>query len=111
MQLHRTLAAFGADVTLHHGDCVGGDALAHAHARMLRQSITIHPPDTPGYRAWCVGNEQRPQRPYLTRNRTIVDSCDVLVALPKTPAREELRSGTWATVRYARKQGVRVIVI
>jgi predicted Rossmann fold nucleotide-binding protein DprA/Smf involved in DNA uptake len=32
-----------------------------------------------------------------------VNETGVLVAMPDGP--EELRSGTWATVRYARKQG------
>lgn len=48
--------------------------------------------------------------PPLERNHRIVDACDVLIACPKD-AQEQLRSGTWATVRYARKQGKRVIVI
>jgi outer membrane protein insertion porin family len=45
----------------------------------------------------------------LDRNRAIVDSCDVLIACPKGP--EEQRSGTWATVRYARKQKKRIVII
>lgn len=44
---------------------------------------------------------------YLDRNREMVDGADVLIAFPKT-AEEETRSGTWATIRYARKVGVEV---
>lgn len=37
----------------------------------------------------------------LARNHIIVDAVNVLLAAPQTDA-EEVRSGTWATVRYAR---------
>ena len=39
----------------------------------------------------------------------LVDACEVLLATPKGP--EKLRSGTWATVRYARKVGKRIVII
>lgn len=45
----------------------------------------------------------------LERNRLIVDGSDLLVACPKGP--EERRSGTWATVRYARKKGVPIVIV
>jgi predicted Rossmann fold nucleotide-binding protein DprA/Smf involved in DNA uptake len=47
--------------------------------------------------------------PYLERNHAIVNESDFLIAAPDGP--ETLRSGTWATVRYARKVGKRVLVI
>jgi hypothetical protein len=37
----------------------------------------------------------------LVRNRAIVAASDVLIAAPESD-KEEPRSGTWATVRYAR---------
>lgn len=46
----------------------------------------------------------------LERNHDIVDSCDLLLATPKG-YKEELRSGTWATIRYARKEGRKYIII
>ncbi len=49
-------------------------------------------------------------KPYLERNRDIVDASEVLIACPST--REEvMRSGTWATVRYARKKGMKITLI
>lgn len=48
--------------------------------------------------------------PPLTRNRNIVAASFVLVAAPLTDI-EELRSGTWATVRYARKANTPVIML
>lgn len=41
---------------------------------------------------------------YMTRNDMLVAACDTLLAFPKT-AVEQVRSGTWATVRRARKAG------
>lgn len=41
---------------------------------------------------------------YMLRNDALVAEADVLIAFPEG-AREVLRSGTWATVRRARKAG------
>lgn len=98
---------------VHHGDCVGADEELDAYVRTLGGVlIVIHPPSNPSKRAFCFqpGDVQRPERPYLDRNRDIVDACDVLVAAPRTD-QEELRSGTWSTVRYARSVGRRVVVL
>jgi len=51
-----------------------------------------------------------PRKEYLTRNHELVDASSVLFACPKG-THEELRSGTWATVRYALKQHKEVVVI
>lgn len=92
---------------LHHGDCIGADELCHEFADKCGYEIVIHPPVKPDKRAFCTPTEGEILEPYeyLTRNHHIVDSCDLLVAMPKVIGQEELRSGTWATVRYARKQG------
>lgn len=88
----------------HHGDCVGADAEAHEIVRELlpQCKIIIHPPTVPHKQAFCHGDETRVNKPYLQRNRCIVDSVDLLIAAPWTNE-EQLRSGTWATIRYARK--------
>lgn len=49
-------------------------------------------------------------RPPLERNRDVVDASDVLLACPGGMA-EEQRSGTWATIRYARKAGKPVVIV
>ncbi len=46
----------------------------------------------------------------LVRNRTIARSCDYLVAAPAT-TEEVVRSGTWMTVRRARKFGKPIIIL
>ena len=100
----------------HHGDCVGGDELFHTILNdelRLRNQVVIHPPTNETHRAFCKGRVIRvilPAKPYLIRNKEIVNSSKILLALPKDREREEKRSGTWATVRYARKQGVEVVL-
>jgi predicted Rossmann fold nucleotide-binding protein DprA/Smf involved in DNA uptake len=42
-----------------------------------------------------------PKEP-LERNKDIVNECDMLLAVPRNPDKEELRSGTWHTIRYAK---------
>lgn len=108
------------DVTeLHHGDCIGADDEAHAIATDLHITVVIHPPENEAKRAWCHSEDMRRPRPYLDRNHAIVDLLATvrhdgarafLIAAPKGP--EVLRSGTWATVRYARNSaGVRTEVL
>lgn len=95
---------------LHHGDCIGADAQAHAIALALGVSIVIHPPINPAKRAFCKGTEVLPENEYLIRNHHIVDQTDILVAAPKTDY-YQLRSGTWATVRYAKLLDKPVVVL
>jgi hypothetical protein len=96
----------------HHGDCIGADAQAHAIVRRLAPScrIEIHPPIDSKARAFCDGNFFWPRMEYLKRNLRIATLCEELVAAPLTRA-EELRSGTWSTIRYARKAGKRIHMV
>lgn len=106
-----------APETAHHGDCIGADAAFHAIclARGVK-SVVIHPPDIDVKRAFCQAAAPatlvlfREPKPYLDRNHDIVDECELLLACPKG-LKEERRSGTWATVRYARKQGKPVVIV
>lgn len=105
------LLALSGAVAVHHGDCVGVDAQAHALALWFGIPVVLHPPSDPKARAFCGrAAEVRVEAPYLTRNEQIVDEVDLLIAVP-AQAQEVLRSGTWATVRYARRKGVPVKVI
>jgi hypothetical protein len=111
--LHRLLSdrARTGPAELHHGDCVGADAEAHLIATRLQIPVVLHPPTDPSRRAFCAPVQRSfPPRPYLERNHGIVEATTVLVATPST-ATERRRSGTWATVRYARKRGHSVIVV
>ena len=99
----------------HHGDCVGSDEQAHT---MVPEAcdIIIHPPKNPGKRAFCDLTKSGKsiavlqEFEYLERNHHIVDACEVLIATPKGVT-EEVRSGTWATIRYARKQNRCIIIV
>lgn len=85
----------------HHGDCVGADAQAHNIARSFGLKVITHPCTIHSKRAHCSADyEEIPMAP-LTRNKRIVKVVDHLVAAPFEPT-EQRRSGTWATVRYAR---------
>ena len=96
---------------LHHGDCVGGDENAHKIVRKITGvKIIIHPPTYQKYRAFCRGDVILNQRPYLDRNKDIVDHSDFLIATPGE-FKERLRSGTWSTVRYARKKNKPIYII
>ncbi len=89
----------------HHGDCIGADDEAHDIARGLGLLVYLHPPEISVKRAFCRirNNEMSFQvAPYLERNRHIVNTTAALIATPGE-TEEQLRSGTWSTVRYARK--------
>jgi hypothetical protein len=99
---------------LHHGDCIGADAQAHDLARILGMRVELHPPDDGRKRAWCAMHEDEwvyPARYYLDRNADIVNSARILLACPSEETGESLRSGTWATVRAARRRGKHIAVI
>jgi len=109
----------GDPIFFHHGDCKGADAEAHEIMCQLRENvknipapkIVIHPPVKRVMRAYCQGaDEILPPQDYLDRDRAIVDCCIGMIAAPKTN-KEELRSGTWYTVRYARKTSKPVFIL
>jgi hypothetical protein len=96
----------------HHGDCDGSDDEAHDIATELGYKIFIHPPKNPSKRAFRkVPPEQMfPEKDYLPRNKDIVRAGASLIATPFEFV-EILRSGTWSTVRFARKLGKPVFLI
>ena len=103
------------DSEFHHGDCIGADAQAHEIARRLGYCIVIHPSVNSTKRSFCVGDEERARMDYVSRNHQIVDETTFLIAAPQTELerlrRDRLRSGTWATIRYAVKHNHRVILV
>jgi len=87
----------------HHGDCIGADTIFHFVCMELNIPVVLHPPLNDGKRAGCQDADLvLPRKAYLARNRDIVDASDELIAVPGEKT-EQLRSGTWATYRYARK--------
>ena len=97
-------------LAFHHGDCVGADAQAHMIAQALGIPVVLHPPSNDSKRAFCAAAEELPPLPYLQRNHAIVDASQVMLATPGE-AEEQLRSGTWATIRYSKRRGVTLYVV
>lgn len=94
----------------HHGDCIGADGEAHDLAVYYAWSPIIHPPSNPEKRAFKKSGRIGHPMPYLDRNRIIVSETDALIATPGE-YKEQLRSGTWSTIRYARKLKRKIIII
>lgn len=87
----------------HHGDCVGVDEQSVGLIReYFGEVIHTHPPLNSSKRAHVGGRLYVPKE-YIERNHDIVDAVDMLFVIPATK-HEVLRSGTWATLRYALKQ-------
>jgi hypothetical protein len=103
----------GELVTLHHGDCSGADNTANTLATVLRWKRESHPatglPEK--YSAQCDVDIRHDPKPPLDRNQDIVAAAEELIALPLKSETEATRSGTWATVRRARKKRIVITLI
>lgn len=93
---------------LHHGDCIGADEEAVGIAHLLGIATVCHPPEKAEYRAFTHNEQTLRPKAYIPRNQEIVRMTQELVAVPE--GAEVTRSGTWSTVRYARKLG-RVVTV
>jgi hypothetical protein len=95
MQLRLLLRSIlGGTKTFNHGGAIGAD----------RQAASLVKLFVPRVDAVCFPAGRDP----LGRNRKIVAASQILIAAPATDE-EIIRSGTWATVRYARAAGIPVI--
>ena len=98
---------------IHHGCCKGADEMAVVTCYNNGIKIVAHPPTNPkvmSVKSVELSSLVMPKAPYLNRNKDIVNASEMLVALPNTNE-EELRSGTWSTVRYARKKARMITII
>ena len=94
----------------HNGDCIGADSFAAHFWHALGGKVHLHPPSYNGKRVFFAADSHSAPRPYMDRNTDIAKAGDVLVAMPKE-FQEELRSGTWATVRRARRMRKPIIYV
>lgn len=95
---------------VHHGDCLGADwELVDDCVNPVKWFIVAHPSNIKGMTGHAYADERHEPKPPLARNRDIVNACETLLACPEGP--ETPRSGTWATVRYARKQRKPVLIV
>jgi hypothetical protein len=86
----------------HFGDCIGADAQAFDIAVEFNFCTFAHPGPNNEKRAFKPATVVLDELPNLVRNRVIVDTCAMLIATPKE-SHEIVRSGTWATIRYAQR--------
>jgi len=98
-----------------HGGATGSDTQAHKLAvGFLPESfIAVHPASFDSEGWWRKNYPSAfvaQWEPPLKRNHKIVDGSEHLLATP-AGMHEERRSGTWATIRYARKQEKPITII
>jgi hypothetical protein len=106
------------NINVSHGDCIGADTDFHNLCLEYRNlnphkilKIQIFPPDDSKMRAFNNGDFLMPEKPYLKRNDDIINNSEILIACPIDKNREILRSGTWSTIRKARKLGKQTYVL
>ena len=114
----RILDSCGNYIIVNHGDCQGMDAEFHQLCIEYRNQhpdkkivIRIFPPTIQTMRAHCDGDIMMSAQPYITRNKTILQYSSMLIACPKNKVQEELRSGTWSTIRQAKKLKIKTIIL
>jgi hypothetical protein len=114
MALEREILDLPEEFVFHHGDCIGADEEAHVLVRRHRPraKVHIHPPIKTDYRAGCDYDRIEPPLGYIPRNHNIVDAVTLrMFATPGEYTEQRRGSGTWATVRYARKRCKDLIMV
>lgn len=95
---------------VHHGDYVGADAQFDTYVVSRNIPRIVHPPINLAQRAFCKAELVLPEKDFLDRNKDIVNACNILIAAP-LEGNEQVRSGTWSTIRYARKLNREIIIL
>lgn len=96
------------ELELHHGDCIGVDVQIASMARDLGIKVVSHPPVKETLRAFHDSDIILNPDSYLSRDRRIVDSVDMLIVVPKdkkSDFMDDTKSGTKYTHDYAKKIG------
>lgn len=106
----------GAPHEFHHGACVGADEEACGIALATLGNVTViaHPSGLPGMcnpSAIVLSHKVLPVKPPLDRNRDISDASETVISTPGGSEEANPRSGTWSTIRYARRNGPVVYVV
>lgn len=111
-------------IELYHGGCQGADLDIERLLLLAERvpAITCYPGDETQFKAAIQRRgeqidsgmvelyEVHAPMPYLARNKKIVHESEIMIAAPAT-LHEQQRSGTWATIRYARKVGKPLIIL
>lgn len=100
----------------HSGDCIGCDEQAFKIVQKAHPNVwmVVHPPIKRQKRAFYKPrpNSGKIREPLdcLVRNHNIVEETDLLIATPGEMT-EKLRSGTWATIRWAIKKHKTAVIV
>jgi hypothetical protein len=111
---------FGKELRLITGACIGVDSYAaQIGCSHMIDVHTIVPDDTSrvdaNWEVYCTSHEIMPKgSTYKDRNQKIVSLSEELIAFPRYPELldgETTRSGTWQTVRMARKKKIQILEV
>ncbi|MCE9557115.1 MAG: hypothetical protein K8T91_27525 [Planctomycetes bacterium] len=99
------------ELEVHHGDAIGADAEFHEICQKLSIRVVLHPPVVQHERAHCSdAADCRPAAHFSEQSESIVNSTELLIAAPNG-WKEQLRgSGTWMTIRRARKAAKTIVL-
>ena len=101
------------DITeFHHGGCIGSDEIADAIVKNVKKGKQLKTIIHLSYKkdkANIKADIEIKPAPYLERNKDIVDQSEILIATPRN--KETFNSGTWTTIRYARKKNIPIYII
>jgi hypothetical protein len=103
------------ELTFHHGGCIGADEALHTLFFWLGSKIEIRPGPIKAKTMTLEPYAGHPRvkilpvAEFLSRNRDIVADTSALLAFPKE-THEVNRSGTWATIRYAKEAQMPVTI-
>lgn len=98
-----------------HGMCVGADEDFHNIVRELEFYVIGHP--GVNSRGACPSRGRtKPDLilealPFIERNHIISDFSSVMIATPKALYEEFRGSGTWATIRYTKRQHRKLFIV
>lgn len=110
---------FSKAKTFLHGDCTGVDQQAHLIVREMNPEITIHiyQPSNNRNSANCAASDPssdllvvHPPEDFKKRDRKMVDASNLVIAFPFSQ-KEQVRSGTWVVIRYAKKRNTPLMII
>lgn len=111
VEVHRQLERIAKHPVIGlHGDCVGADADFDCLCRLHGITTWSRPCTMNGevdhiFRAYTPSKKMGDPTTPLARNREIASQCHVLFGCPPTTEELQRGSGSWATIRYARKYG------
>jgi hypothetical protein len=102
---------FHADMWAHHGECVGSDEQFHRVALEEGFQVHVHPPKSNKWRAFTV-DFSRMDLPddYQKRDKAIVAESHEIIATPRGSEESYPYSGTWLTIRIARRMKVPYVI-